>query len=72
MKIAITLVSVGQVRILSEGVAQPWQPLEPLPDELEPRTRFTDEQIRAGLPTAQRFGLSDLVCFGKSAKGGEL
>jgi hypothetical protein len=35
-----------------------------LPNDLMPRRRFTDEQIRAGLPEAGRFTLRDLRCLG--------
>ena len=58
----IPLVSTAQVRILSEGLVQPWPPCDRLPPELEPRTRFTEEQIRRGLPPPQAFGLQDLRC----------
>jgi NADH dehydrogenase len=44
------LVSVAQVRILSEGVAEPSTPVVPVPYDLVPTRRFTPEQIRNGLP----------------------
>jgi uncharacterized protein YbjT (DUF2867 family) len=58
----IPLVSKAQVRILAEGVVDPAGPCDLLPPELTPRTRFTDEQIRRGLPPPGAFGLSDLRC----------
>jgi hypothetical protein len=34
-------------------------PADALPDDLLPATRFTDRQIRRGLPAPGRFGLKD-------------
>jgi uncharacterized protein YbjT (DUF2867 family) len=59
---AIPLVSFAQVRILSEGVG-PVPPYDPLPEDLRPKTRFTDDQIRKGLPEPGGFGLKDLRWF---------
>jgi len=56
----IPLVSLAQVRILSEGIVDPLPPCDELPADLMPTTRFTDEQIRRGLPEAGPFGLRDL------------
>jgi uncharacterized protein YbjT (DUF2867 family) len=58
----IPLVSPAQVRILSEGIVEPWPPCEALPADLMPTTRFTGEQIRRGLPQAKAFGVEDLRC----------
>lgn len=58
----VPLVSTAQVRILSEGVAEPAQPCETLPPELAPQTRFSPEQIRKGLPPAGPFGRGDIRC----------
>lgn len=54
------LVSTAQVRMLSEGLAEPCPPCDTLPPELAPRIPFSDEQIRKGLPPAGAFGLRDL------------
>jgi NADH dehydrogenase len=59
---AIPLVSLAQVRILSEGVVEPAPPCPGPPDDLAPRRAFRDEQIRQGLPAPGRFGLKDLRC----------
>lgn len=56
----IPLVSVAQVRILTEGFDEPYGDCQSLPDELRPTTMFTDEQIRAGLPEPGAFGWKDL------------
>jgi nucleoside-diphosphate-sugar epimerase len=56
----IPLVSLAQVRILSEGIVDPWPPCENLPPDLMPTTPFSDNQIRIGLPEAKRFGTDDL------------
>jgi NADH dehydrogenase len=58
----VPLVSVAQVRMLAEGLAEPWPPFELPPPELAPKLPFSEEQIRNGLPPAGRFGLHDLLC----------
>jgi NADH dehydrogenase len=59
----IPLVSLAQVRILSEGVVEPWGPCQSPPEDLTPSTPFSMEQIKMGLPEAGRFGLKDLrIC----------
>ena len=58
----VPLVSVAQVRMLAEGLAEPCPPCENLPPALAPRIPFTEEQIRNGLPPAGPFGLRDLRC----------
>jgi NADH dehydrogenase len=59
----IPLVSVAQVRILTEGFDQPYGECAMLPEDLRPTTMFTDEQIRKGLPEPGPFGLQDLRCW---------
>jgi NADH dehydrogenase len=59
----VPLVSVAQVRMLAEGLAEPCPPCETLPPALAPGILFTDEQIRKGLPPAGPFGLRDIRCF---------
>ena len=54
------LVSVAQVRMLSEGLAEASPPCELPPAQLAPTIRFREGQIRKGLPPAGPFGLSDL------------
>ena len=56
------LISLAQVRILSEGLAEPAGPCDPLPRELAPNTPFGQEQIRHGLPKPARFGMRDIRC----------
>lgn len=56
----VPLVSVAQVRMLSEGLAEPSPSCDALPTDLAPGIRFTDEQIRRGLPPAGGFGLRDI------------
>jgi uncharacterized protein YbjT (DUF2867 family) len=58
----VPLVARAQVRILSEGVVESVLPCDPLPHDLLPKLRFTDEQIRKGLPEAGSFTLRDLRC----------
>jgi NADH dehydrogenase len=59
----VPLVTKAQVRILSEGVVEPAMHCDPLPADLMPQQKFTEANIRAGLPPPGRFGLKDLrVC----------
>ena len=62
MTMKIPLVAKAQVRILSEGVVESALPCDQLPPDLWPKLRFTDEQIRAGLPSPGGFSLNDLRC----------
>jgi len=68
MTMKIPLTSLGQVRILSEGIVEALPPCESLPNDLLPRTPFNQEQITKGLPEPGRFGLADLRCFFRHAK----
>jgi len=52
----VPLVSIAQVRILSEGVVEPGS----LPYDLVATRRFTTEQIRNGLPQPGPFCAGDL------------
>jgi nucleoside-diphosphate-sugar epimerase len=44
------LITKSQVQMLADGISQPTLESVPLPDELKPKTKFTEEQIRKGLP----------------------
>lgn len=57
----VPLVSLAQVRILSESLVEPAGVVDELPPDLAPRTAFTLDSIRAGLPAPGRFGASDLA-----------
>ena len=59
----IPLVSIAQVRILSEGVSEATPPFTVLPSDLAPTTPFSDASIRAGLPPLGPFTLRDLRLF---------
>lgn len=67
----VPLVSLAQVRILSEGLAKPTPPFEPMPAELAPTLRFTEEQIRKGLPAPGPFTRRDLRCCHSHYDGAE-
>jgi len=67
----VPLVSLAQVRILSEGLAEPAPPFEPMPPELAPTLRFTEEQIRKGLPAPGAFTWRDLRCCRSHYDGAE-
>ena len=60
MTMTIPLISSAQVRMLSEGIVEPWPPCDTLPVDLLPKKDFTDEQIRKDLPDLKPFGLKDL------------
>jgi NADH dehydrogenase len=62
------LVSVAQVGMLSEGLSEPWPPCELPPPDLAPGLRFTEEQIRQGLPPAGPFGARDLRCCRRASR----
>lgn len=48
------LVSASQVQMLADGISAPLPDSQSLPEDLTPKTRFTEEQIRKGLPTSSR------------------
>lgn len=56
----IPLASLAQVRILQEGLIEPWGSIDPLPADLIPQTPLSDETLRAGLPPAGPFTWGDL------------
>jgi uncharacterized protein YbjT (DUF2867 family) len=58
MKIPLT--SLAQIRILAEGIVEPGSAVVPVPYDLVPTRRFTQEQIRSGLPEPGPFGFADL------------
>jgi nucleoside-diphosphate-sugar epimerase len=58
----IPLISLAQVRMLAEGIAEPLPGCVLPPEDLAPRRDFTIGQIRAGLPDLRAFGWDDLRC----------
>lgn len=58
----IPLIAKAQARILAEGVVEPATSCDPLPPDLMPTRRFSDDQIRRGLPEPGPFTLRDLRC----------
>lgn len=58
----VPLVAIAQVRMLSEGLAEPWPPCDLPPPELAPNTLFSEEQIRKGLPPPGPFSMNDILC----------
>lgn len=58
----VPLISRAQVRMLREGVVEAVNAPDPVPEDLVPRTPFSEEAIRAGLPSPGPFGLDDLRC----------
>jgi len=59
----VPLVSIAQVRILSEGVSVASPPADPLPAELSPTGSFIEPVIRRELPPPGPFRLRDLRAF---------
>ena len=45
------LITRSQVQMLADGISQPTLESIPLPDDLRPKTLFTEEQIQKGLPS---------------------
>jgi NADH dehydrogenase len=62
------VVSVAQVRMLSEGLTEPNPPCAALPAELAPAIRFSENQIRSGLPPGGPFRLRELRCCCRNNK----
>ena len=58
----IPLLSLAQLRILSEGIVEPLPACDGLPEDLLPTTHFTAEQIHKGLPEPGPFHFHDLRC----------
>jgi NADH dehydrogenase len=56
----VPLVSLAQVRILQEGLIEPSERCDPLPEHLIPRRQLTIENIRRELPPPARFSCGDL------------
>jgi len=56
----VPLISLAQVRILSEGVVEAAPPADGPPTDLVPKTPFSEEVIRRGLPDPGAFGCRDL------------
>ena len=67
--VRVPMVSVAQVRMLSEGLAEVSPPCEPMPPELSPTIRFSEAQIRKGLPPAGPFTSRDLRCRQRATGG---
>lgn len=58
----VPLVSTAQVKMLAEGLVEAAPTCGTLPDDLAPKIRFSEEQIRDGLPPAGPFKLRDIRC----------
>jgi nucleoside-diphosphate-sugar epimerase len=59
----VPLVSVAQVRILSEGVVEVAPGAREVTEKLRGTVGFTEEQIQKGLPERGGFGVRDCRCF---------
>ena len=63
MAMTVPLIARAQVEILAESVVEPLPFADEPPSDLTPRTPFSLEVIRAGLPPAGGFGRADLrIC----------
>ena len=56
----VPLIATAQVRILAEGLVEPAGNWDPLPEDLTPKTTFSSDSIRQGLPSPGSFTLKDL------------
>jgi hypothetical protein len=61
----VPMVSAAQIMMLSEGLVEPLPPTPVLEGELAPKTPFSDDQIRKGLPAPKGFGWRDLRMFAR-------
>lgn len=61
----VPLIATAQVRMLAEGVTEAAPPADALPDDLQPRTPFSEDLIRANLPEPGGFGWRDLLVSSK-------
>ena len=59
----VPLISLAQVRILSESLVEPSEGCQSLPPDLAPRVPFSQEEIEKGLPKPRPFGVKDLLCY---------
>ena len=60
----VPLISIAQVKILSEDVAAPMPGVTELPEDLRPQQRFTLQQIRRGLPHPAGFACGTCAAAG--------
>ena len=58
----VPLISLAQVRILSESLVEPSAGCQELPPDLAPKVPFSVAEIEKGLPTPRSFGAQDLLC----------
>ena len=56
----VPMISLAQVRILSESLVEPSGAVDELPADLRPRTGFCAESIEGQLPEPLRFGIADV------------
>lgn len=56
----VPLVAKAQVRMLAEGVVDSAPPASAAPDDVMPRTMFTDDEVTRALPEPGGFGWGDL------------
>jgi uncharacterized protein YbjT (DUF2867 family) len=56
----VPMISLAQVRILSESLVEPWGEVDELPTDLRPSTGFDADSIAEQLPEPARFGAADL------------
>jgi uncharacterized protein YbjT (DUF2867 family) len=68
----IPLLSLAQLKILSEGIVEALPVCDALPRDLLPTTPFSAEQIQKGLPEPGPFGLHDLRCIPEACLAGSL
>ena len=59
----VPLISLAQVRILSEGLVDPLPACDTLPKDMQPALRFTEQRILDGLPEPRPFGIRDCRCL---------
>lgn len=66
----VPMVSVAQIRMLQEGLAEPLPGCDLPPDALAPRLAFSEERIRKGLLPAKGYDTRDLIPCRRICPGG--
>ena len=58
----VPLVAKAQLRMLCEGISDPLEGCDELPEDLKPQIKLTEQQILKGLPEPGGFSMKDLRC----------
>jgi len=65
----VPMISLAQVRMMAEGIAEPAPTCELVPESWAPSLRFTPQQIRKGLPPPGPFTRAHFLPCGRRFVG---